>query len=123
MNYVPLGRASHLPLSTGSIVRDKSTVRVLKSSDDQATVSNYYGQCCRCRQTVIGASNACQAMGDIYHNRCFRCCRCNRILREKTFYCVDNQIYCEEDYLASEHVSILKRMKTASRILTVRLYF
>ena len=60
--------------------------------------SEYYGQCHKCGQSMIGSSDACQAMGNLYHNRCFTCVLCDRMLRDKAFYCIHEQVYCEEDY-------------------------
>ena len=63
--------------------------------------SEYYGQCYKCGKGVNGRNEACQAMGNIYHANCFTCVSCSRSLRGKSFYNINNQIYCEEDYLVS----------------------
>ncbi|CAL8248182.1 unnamed protein product [Lota lota] len=63
--------------------------------------TDYFGVCVKCNQAVHGANQACQAMGNLYHDRCFSCSACSRRLRGKAFYYVGGKVFCEEDFLFS----------------------
>lgn len=76
------------------------TQRLEKEMDSQPK-ADYFGVCVKCQQAVFGASQACQAMGSLYHNSCFTCSACSRRLRGKAFYYVGGKVFCEEDFLYS----------------------
>ncbi|XP_051991353.1 LIM domain-containing protein 1 isoform X21 [Xyrauchen texanus] len=60
-----------------------------------------FGTCVKCRGDIYRADQACQAMGELYHDRCFTCFTCSKKLCGKPFYYFSGRVYCEEDYLYS----------------------
>lgn len=57
--------------------------------------------CFKCSKSINDRNDACQAMGNTYHADCFICVSCGRTLKGKPFYNINNNVYCEEDYLYS----------------------
>uniref|UniRef100_A0A2C9KIE8 LIM zinc-binding domain-containing protein n=1 Tax=Biomphalaria glabrata TaxID=6526 RepID=A0A2C9KIE8_BIOGL len=41
---------------------------------------DYFGQCVTCGEKVTGTNEACQAMGNLYHTKCFVCCSCGEYI-------------------------------------------
>ncbi|XP_039379396.1 LIM domain-containing protein 1 [Mauremys reevesii] len=73
----------------------------LEQEMDARPKADYFGTCVKCSQGVYGANQACQAMGNLYHDGCFTCGACSRKLRGKAFYFVNGKVFCEEDFLYS----------------------
>ncbi|XP_008589391.1 PREDICTED: LIM domain-containing protein 1 [Galeopterus variegatus] len=73
----------------------------LEREMDAHPKADYFGACVKCSKGVFGASQACQAMGNLYHDTCFTCAACSRKLRGKAFYFVNGKVFCEEDFLYS----------------------
>ncbi|XP_023134162.2 Wilms tumor protein 1-interacting protein [Amphiprion ocellaris] len=86
--------------SAAEIKLEALTKRLEKEMDAQPK-ADYFGSCVKCNKAVYGASQACQAMGSLYHDSCFTCSACSRRLRGKAFYYVGGKVFCEEDFLYS----------------------
>ncbi|KAL2084892.1 hypothetical protein ACEWY4_020410 [Coilia grayii] len=86
--------------SAAEIKLEALTERLEKEMDAQHK-ADYFGNCVKCSKAVYGATQACQAMGSLYHDSCFTCSACSRRLRGKAFYYVCGKVFCEEDFLYS----------------------
>ncbi|XP_062847367.1 LIM domain-containing protein 1 [Trichomycterus rosablanca] len=87
-------------LTVAEIKLEALAERLEKEMDAQPK-TDYFGSCVKCNKAVYGASQACQAMGSLYHDSCFTCSACSRKLRGKAFYYVSGKVFCEEDFLYS----------------------
>ncbi|XP_015236286.1 PREDICTED: LIM domain-containing protein 1 [Cyprinodon variegatus] len=93
-----------LPLEQGPTAAEiklEALTKQLEKEMDAQPKSDYFGLCVKCNKAVYGANQACQAMGNLYHDTCFTCSACSRRLRGKAFYYVGGKVYCEEDFLYS----------------------
>lgn len=70
-----------------------------QSSNSFDLSSDNFGNCVKCGGRIVGENSGCTAMDQIYHIECFTCCQCQINLQGKPFYPIDNQPFCEEDYL------------------------
>ncbi|KAJ8385685.1 hypothetical protein AAFF_G00183980 [Aldrovandia affinis] len=61
--------------SAAEIKLEALTKRLEKEMDAQPK-ADYFGSCVKCNKAVFGASQACQAMGSLYHDSCFTCSAC-----------------------------------------------
>lgn len=86
---------------TAAEIKLEAITKHLEKEMDTQPKQDYFGLCVKCNKAVHGASQACQAMGSLYHDSCFTCSACSRRLRGKAFYYVGGKVFCEEDFLYS----------------------
>ncbi|XP_064200062.1 Wilms tumor protein 1-interacting protein [Anguilla rostrata] len=86
---------------TAAEIKLEALTKRLEKEMDAQPKADYFGSCVKCNKAVYGASQACQAMGSLYHDACFTCSACSRKLRGKAFYYVCGKVFCEEDFLYS----------------------
>ncbi|XP_036122233.1 LIM domain-containing protein 1 [Molossus molossus] len=91
---------SELGPSAAELKLEALTQRLEREMDAHPK-ADYFGACVKCSRGVFGAGQACQAMGNLYHDACFTCAACSRKLRGKAFYFVNGKVFCEEDFLYS----------------------
>ena len=80
---------------------EKELTDLTLSIEREMEKQSYYTPCFKCTKPILDRNEACQAMGNIYHGHCFTCISCGRSLKGKSFYYINNHVYCEEDYLYS----------------------
>ncbi|CAJ0581766.1 unnamed protein product, partial [Mesorhabditis spiculigera] len=64
-------------------------------SDEQPDI------CSVCNEEITNEKPGCTAMERIFHVACFKCKKCGNQLAGSSFYNVDNEPLCEQDYQAS----------------------
>lgn len=73
--------------------------------------------CFKCSNPIHDRNDACQAMGNTYHGDCFICISCGRSLKGKPFYNINNNVYCEEDYLYSGFLENAEKCSVCGHVI------
>ncbi|KER32919.1 hypothetical protein T265_01193 [Opisthorchis viverrini] len=79
------------------------------------------GPCAECGLRINQLSDACHALGYLYHNACFVCCYCQRTLSGKVFYKDQEKIYCEEDYLYCGFQQVAEKCCACGHLISERI--
>ncbi|KAK6176028.1 hypothetical protein SNE40_014392 [Patella caerulea] len=89
---------------------------LLMQSIESSAEPDFYGVCGKCNMNVLGESNGCTAMDQIYHIGCFVCVSCGCGLQGKSFFQMENKPYCESCYM-----NTLEKCSVCSKAITDRL--
>jgi len=87
------------------------------SSSSSSSSNNYFNICFKCSKPITKREDGCQAMGNIFHISCFLCVSCGRSLKGKSFYNINNNVYCEEDYLYSGFLENAEKCSVCGHII------
>lgn len=101
---------------TLSIEREMEKQQQQKFNTQQVE-NNYFNLCFKCSKPITKKSEACQAMGNVFHTACFLCVSCGRSLKNKPFYNINNNVYCEEDYLYSGFLENAEKCSVCGHII------
>ncbi|XP_017745298.1 PREDICTED: LIM domain-containing protein 1 isoform X2 [Rhinopithecus bieti] len=73
----PLVPGPELRPSAAELKLEALTQRLEREMDAHPK-ADYFGACVKCSKGVFGAGQACQAMGNLYHDTCFTCAACSK---------------------------------------------
>ena len=80
------------------------------------------GECHKCGETITSLDDPCDLLGQIYHASCAVCVVCGQSVKNKHFY-IENQLYCEEDFLVKSFFFIKRRENSFDLILEIGFCF
>ena len=103
--------------SQSSANNSMSSSNIIAANSSSSVSNSYFNICFKCSKPITKRIEACQAMGNIYHNSCFLCFSCGRSLKGKSFYNINNNVYCEEDYLYSGFLENAEKCAVCGHII------
>ncbi|KAL3861314.1 hypothetical protein ACJMK2_007369 [Sinanodonta woodiana] len=89
---------------------------LLMQNMESTSDPDFFGMCSKCGKKVLGETNGCTAMDQIFHISCFVCVSCGTMLRGKSFYAMETKPYCESCYM-----NTLEKCSVCSKPVTDRL--
>ncbi|XP_011409674.1 PREDICTED: Wilms tumor protein 1-interacting protein homolog [Amphimedon queenslandica] len=95
--------------SEGSVSASPTeSIEIYKDEDHED-----FGPCAMCDLPVVGVETGCFALEQIFHNTCFKCNKCYKMLSGGSFFVKNGLILCERDYLLS-----LDKCFTCQQVIT-----
>ncbi|CAF0752885.1 unnamed protein product [Rotaria sordida] len=91
---------------------------LIQETTNESTVGEYFGVCCKCGETITNLDDPCDILGQIYHSSCAVCVLCRRSVKNKHFYFVQDQLYCEEDFLYTGFYETLEHCVACGHLIT-----
>lgn len=88
-----------LTRKSGKEAEVDALTNLLMQNIESAGDPDFFGMCAKCGRKVVGQSNGCTAMDQVFHINCFVCASCGNILRGKSFYAIETKPYCEPCYV------------------------
>lgn len=105
-----------LTRKSGKEAEVDALTNLLMQNIESAGDPDFFGMCAKCGRKVVGQSNGCTAMDQVFHINCFICASCGNILRGKSFYAIETKPYCEPCY-----VNTLEKCSVCSKPVIDRL--
>ncbi|CAF3200925.1 unnamed protein product [Rotaria sp. Silwood2] len=89
----------------------------IQEATNGSTIGEYFGECCKCGETIASLDDPCNILGQIYHGSCAVCVLCGRSVRNRHFF-VQDQLYCEEDFLYTGFYETLEHCVACGHLIT-----
>lgn len=98
--YEPVAPAQPQPHGPGLRKQDLQLLyQATRGYPTAPEILDDYGACAKCQGRILSQADGCGAMNRAFHVACFTCHRCQVELKNKPFYVLDGQPYCQRDYM------------------------
>ncbi|CAF1299865.1 unnamed protein product [Rotaria sp. Silwood1] len=89
----------------------------IEETTNGSAIGEYFGECYKCGETITSLDDPCDIFGQIYHSSCAICALCGRSVRNRHFF-VQDQLYCEEDFLYTGFYETLEHCVACGHLIT-----
>ncbi|CAF2101173.1 unnamed protein product [Rotaria magnacalcarata] len=89
----------------------------IRETTNESNIREYYGECCKCGETITSLDDPCDILGQLYHSSCAICVQCGRSVKNKHFF-IQDELYCEEDFLYTGFHETLEQCVGCGHLIT-----